>query len=49
MDPISLDFGIDFSNEQRTPQIFMPVELVRFAAEFGIGIQVSVYGVNFGG
>lgn len=49
IDQISLDFGIDCSNGECTLQIFMPVELVRLAAEFGIGIQVSVYGESFGG
>jgi hypothetical protein len=48
IDQISLDFGIDFSNGQFLQQIFMPVELVSLAAEFGISIQVSVYGEGFG-
>ncbi|MFY0254333.1 hypothetical protein ACDQ55_10310 [Chitinophaga sp. 30R24] len=48
IDQISLDFGIEFSSGKSSMQIFMPVELVSLAAEFGISIQVSVYAENFG-
>lgn len=48
IDQINMDFGIESSNGQFSQQIFIPVELVSLAAEFGSSIQVSVYGENVG-
>ncbi|NML37457.1 DUF4279 domain-containing protein [Chitinophaga sp. G-6-1-13] len=43
IDQVSLDFGIESSEDQFSQQIFLPVELIGLAAELGISIQISIY------